>query len=164
MKSITTNIFCAFFRAELARTGGSRMRVAWAIARRVRESRTDDAWIAFGYAFEANHPQRRCTRRDLDQWQSALRVIFRRAFPFSQPAGMLVAPLALPISLRHLACSAAAMALRRALLSQCYRLALQLAAIRVFKGLHDGDGLPKPQMPGMQMNLLSTKNVVTRIW
>lgn len=109
--------FLRFFRAELARTGASRMRVAWAIARRVRESRTDDAWIAFRHAFEANHPQRRCTRRDFDQWRSALQVIFRRAFPFGQAAGMLVAPLALPISVRHLARGAAEMVLRCALLS-----------------------------------------------
>ena len=112
--------FLRFFRAEQARAGQSRIRVAWAIARRVLESRSDDARIAFRHAFETNHPERRCTGGDFDQWQSDLKTIFHRAFPFHQAAGMLLAPVALPPFLQRLARSAAEAALRHALLSQKY--------------------------------------------
>ncbi|HYA76677.1 MAG TPA: hypothetical protein VED83_07180, partial [Burkholderiaceae bacterium] len=78
------------------------------------------ARIAFRHAFETNHPERRCTDADFDQWQSDLKTIFHRAFPFHQAAGMLLAPVALPPFLQRLARSAAEAALRHALLSQKY--------------------------------------------
>ena len=107
--------FLQFFRA--ARSGGGRLRVAWAIGRRVRESRNDDAWIAFRHAFEVRNPGRGCRRSDFDQWQSEWQAIARRTFPFRMAADMLLAPLALPRLIRRLARAGAEAALRRALLA-----------------------------------------------
>jgi rubrerythrin len=109
--------FLQYFRAGQTAQGHRRLRVAWAIGRRVRESRTDDAWIAFRHAFEINNPGRICRRSDFDQWQTQCQAIMRRTFPFRTAADMLIAPLALPVLLRRLARWAAEAALRRALLA-----------------------------------------------
>jgi hypothetical protein len=109
--------FLQFFRAARQRPGGGRLRVAWAIGRRVRESRNDDAWIAFRHAFEVRNPGRSCRRNDFAQWQSQYQAIVRRAFPFRMAADMLLAPLALPLPIRRLARAGAEVALRRALLA-----------------------------------------------
>jgi len=109
--------FLQYFRSGHAHEGPRRLKVAWAIGRRVRESRSDDAWIAFRHAFEVRNPGRTCRRRDFDQWQSALRVIVRRSFPFRMAADMLTAPLALPTLIQRMVRRAAQAALRRALLA-----------------------------------------------
>ncbi len=109
--------FLQFFRASRRRPGGGRLRVAWAIGRRVRESRNDDAWIAFRHAFEVRNPGRACRRSDFDQWQSEWQAIMRRTFPFRMAADMLLAPLALPLLIRRLARAGTEAALRRALLA-----------------------------------------------
>ena len=109
--------FLQYFRSGQGREGRRRLRVAWAIGRRVRESRTDDAWIAFRHAFEVRNPNRSCRRSDFDQWQSALQVIMRRTFPFRMAADMLIAPLALPALIQRIARRLAGAALRRALLA-----------------------------------------------
>ena len=105
--------FLGFFRAQPGREG--RLKVAWAIGRRVRESRSDDAWIAFRHAFEVRNPGRRCRRDDFDRWQSELRTIMRRTFPFRLAADMLLAPLALPVLFRRLARRVTEAGLRRVL-------------------------------------------------
>jgi hypothetical protein len=105
--------FLGFFRGQPGREG--RLKVAWAIGRRVRESRSDDAWIAFRHAFEVRNPGRCCRRDDFDQWQSELRTIMRRAFPFRLAADMLLAPLALPVLFRRLARYLTEAGLRRVL-------------------------------------------------
>jgi hypothetical protein len=107
--------FLHFFRAGQSRESAGALRVAWAIGRRVRESRSDDSWIAFRHAFEERNPGRRCQRSDFDLWQAQLQVIVRRAFPFRMAAEMLVAPLALPRLVRRLARRAAEAGLRRVL-------------------------------------------------
>jgi rubrerythrin len=109
--------FLQYFRAGQAAQGPRRLKVAWAIGRRVRESRSDDAWIAFRHAFEVSNPGRICRRSDFEQWQTQWKAIVRRAFPFRTAADMLVAPLALPALLRRLARRAAELALRRVLLA-----------------------------------------------
>jgi hypothetical protein len=109
--------FLRFFRASQPRQFGGALRVAWAIGRRVRESRSDDAWIAFRHAFEVRNPGRRCQRSDFDRWQDQLNAIVRRAFPFRMAAEMLVAPLALSPLARRLARRAAEAGLRRLLLA-----------------------------------------------
>ena len=109
--------FLHYFRAGQAQEGRRRLKVAWAIGRRVRETRSDDAWIAFRHAFEVRNPGRVCLRSDLEQWQSELRSIMRRAFPLRMAADMLIAPLALPRLLRHLARWTAEVGLRRILLA-----------------------------------------------
>jgi len=109
--------FLQYFRAGQQRGGRRRLKVAWAIGRRVRESRADDAWIAFRHAFEVRNPGRSCQRSDFDRWQSQWQAIMRRAFPFRMAADMLIAPLALPVLIRGLARRAAEAALRRALLA-----------------------------------------------
>jgi rubrerythrin len=109
--------FLQFFRAGQAREGRRPLKVAWAIGRRVRESQSDDAWIAFRHAFEVRNPGQQCQRSDFDQWQASWRAIARRAFPFRMAADMLIAPLALPALIRRLARRAAELALRRALLA-----------------------------------------------
>jgi hypothetical protein len=105
--------FLGFFRSQPGRE--NRLRVAWAIGRRVRESRSGDAWIAFRHAFEVRNPGRSCRRADFDRWQAELRGIIRRAFPFRLAADMLLAPLALPALFRGLARLATEAGLRRAL-------------------------------------------------
>jgi len=107
--------FLQYFRA--GQGGQGRLRVAWAIARRVRESRSDDAWIAFRHAFEVRNPGRSCERSDFDQWQQQWQAIMRRAYPFRMAAEMLIAPLDLPWLARRLARTTAELALRRALLA-----------------------------------------------
>jgi hypothetical protein len=109
--------FLQFFRAGQAREGRRLLKVAWAIGRRVRESRADDAWIAFRHAFEVRNPGRPCQRDDFDQWQTQWQVIARRTFPFQLAADMLIAPLCLPALIRRLARRAAELALRHALLA-----------------------------------------------
>jgi len=109
--------FLQYFRVGQQRGGSRRLRIAWAISRRVRESRADDAWIAFRHAFEVRNPGRRCQRSDFDQWQSQWQAIMRRLFPFRMAADMLIAPLALPLLIRGLVRRAAEAALRRALLA-----------------------------------------------
>lgn len=109
--------FLHFFRAGQAREGRRLLKVAWAIGRRVRESRSDDAWIAFRHAFEVRNPGRSCRRADFDLWQADLRSMMQRAFPFRMAADMLIAPLALPIRVRRLARRAAEAGLRRVLLA-----------------------------------------------
>jgi len=109
--------FLQFFRAGQVHEGHRRLRVAWAIGRRVRETRSDDAWIAFRHAFEVLNPGRCCLRSDFEQWQSGLRSIMRRAFPLRMAADMLIAPLALPRLVRRMARWAAEAGLRRALLA-----------------------------------------------
>jgi hypothetical protein len=83
----------------------------------VRESRNDDARIAFRHAFEVRNPGRRCQPEDFDQWQAQWQAIARRSFPFRLAADMLIAPLSLPALIRRLARRAAESALRRALLA-----------------------------------------------
>ncbi|MBV8211007.1 MAG: ferritin-like domain-containing protein [Burkholderiaceae bacterium] len=107
--------FLQYFRGAHGRQ--SRIRVAWAIARRVRESRSDDAWIAFRHAFEVNNPGRSCQRSDFDEWQRQWQAIIRRAYPFRMAAEMLIAPLQLPLLARRLARRTAELVLRRALLA-----------------------------------------------
>jgi hypothetical protein len=107
--------FLQFFRAGQAREGRGRLKVAWAIGRRVRESRSDDAWIAFRHAFEVRNPGRRCLRSDFEQWQCGVQAIMRRAFPLRMAADMLIAPLALPVLIRRLVRRAAEAGLRRVL-------------------------------------------------
>jgi rubrerythrin len=107
--------FLHFFRAGQAREGRRAFAVARAIARRVRESRADDTWIAFRHAFEARNPGRRCQRTDLDRWQVAVHAMMRRYFPFRMAAEMLIAPLALPVLIRRPARRAAEAGLRRLL-------------------------------------------------
>ena len=107
--------FLQYFRSSQGREG--RLRIAWAIGRRVRESRADDAWIAFRHAFEVRNPGRTCRRSDFDQWQSAVQAIMRRTFPFRMAADMLIAPLALPALTRRIARRIASAVLRRALLA-----------------------------------------------
>jgi len=107
--------FLQFFRAGQARERHRPLRVAWAIGRRVRESRVDDSWIAFRHAFEVRHPGRSCQRSDFEQWQRSIHEIARRTFPFRMAAEMLVAPLGLPLLLRRLARRAAELGLRRLL-------------------------------------------------
>jgi rubrerythrin len=109
--------FLQYFRAGEKVEGRRRLRVAWAIGRRVRESRADDAWIAFRHAFEVSNPGRICRRSDFEQWQTQWQAIMRRTFPFRTAADMLLAPLALPVLLRRPARRAAEVALRRALLA-----------------------------------------------
>ncbi|HEX4596504.1 MAG TPA: ferritin-like domain-containing protein [Burkholderiaceae bacterium] len=109
--------FLQYFRAGQRAQGPRRLKVAWAIGRRVRESRSDDAWIAFRHAFEVTNPGRTCGRSDFGQWQTQWQAIVRRTFPFRTAADMLVAPLALPVLLRRLARRAAELALRRVLLA-----------------------------------------------
>ena len=109
--------FLRFFRAGQSSPGGGRLRVAWAIGRRVRESRNDDAWIAFRHAFEVRNPGRPCLPGDFARWQSGWQAIIRRTFPFRMAADMLLAPLALPRLARRLARFGAEVALRRALLA-----------------------------------------------
>lgn len=109
--------FLQYFRAAQTVGGPRRLKVAWAIGRRVRESRSDDAWIAFRHAFEVRHPDRICRRSDFQQWQTQWQAIMRRTFPFRTAADMLVAPLELPVLLRRLARRAAEAALRRVLLA-----------------------------------------------
>jgi rubrerythrin len=109
--------FLQFFRARQARERLRRLKVAWAIGRRVRESRADDAWIAFRHAFEVRNPQRSCRRADFDRWQTEWQAIVRRAFPFRMAADMLIAPLALPALFKRPLRRAAEAALRRALLA-----------------------------------------------
>jgi rubrerythrin len=109
--------FLQYFRSGQGREGHRRLRVAWAIGRRVRESRADDAWIAFRHAFEVRNPGRSCRRSDFDQWQSALQAIIRRTFPFRMAADMLIAPLALPALIQRIARRVAGAALRCALLA-----------------------------------------------
>jgi rubrerythrin len=109
--------FLHFFRAGQAREGRRPLKVAWAIGRRVRESRNDDARIAFRHAFEVRNPGRRCQPEDFDQWQAQWQAIARRSFPFRLAADMLIAPLSLPALIRRLARRAAESALRRALLA-----------------------------------------------
>jgi hypothetical protein len=107
--------FLHFFRTGRQRELGGALKVAWAIGRRVRESRRDDAWIAFRHAFEVSHPGRRCQRSDFDQWQAQLQAILRSAFPFRMAAEMLVAPLALSPLARRLARRATEAGLRHLL-------------------------------------------------
>jgi hypothetical protein len=107
--------FLQFFRAGQAREGNRRMRVAWAIGRRVRETRSDDAWIAFRHAFEVRNPGRRCLQSDFEQWQSELHSIMRGRFPLRMAADMLIAPLALPLLIRRLVRRVAEAGLRRVL-------------------------------------------------
>jgi rubrerythrin len=107
--------FLQFFRAGQAREGRRALKVAWAIARRVRESRTDDAWIAFRHAFQVRNAGQRCERSDFDQWQAGVQAIARRVFPFRMAAEMLVAPLALPVLVRRVARRVAEAGLRRLL-------------------------------------------------
>jgi rubrerythrin len=109
--------FLQYFRAGQAQEGSGRLKIAWTIGRRVHESRSDDAWIAFRHAFEVSHPGRTCRRSDFEQWQTQWQAIVRRTFPFRTAADMLVAPLALPVLLRRLARRATEVALRRALLA-----------------------------------------------
>jgi rubrerythrin len=106
--------FLRFFRAGQAREGRRALRVAWAIGRRVRESRNDDAWFAFRHAFEAR-TGRRCQLDDFHQWQAQVQAIARRAFPFQMAAEMLVAPLAIPPVVRRLVRRVAEAGLRRLL-------------------------------------------------
>ncbi len=109
--------FLQYFRSGQGSEGRRRLRVAWAIGRRVRESRSDDAWIAFRHAFEVRNPGCSCRRSDFDQWQSAVQAIMRRTFPFRMAADMLIAPLALPGLIQRIARRVASAALRRALLA-----------------------------------------------
>ena len=109
--------FLQYFRSHQAREGYRRLKVAWAIGRRVRESRSDDAWIAFRHVFEVRNPGLTCRRRDFDQWQSAYQAIMRGAFPFRMAADMLIAPLALPTLVQRFARRATQAVLRRALLA-----------------------------------------------
>ena len=105
--------FLGFFRTQPGNE--NRLKVAWAIGRRVRESRSDDAWIAFRHAFEVRNPGCSCRRADFDRWQAELRGIVRRSFPFRLAADMLLAPLALPTLLRRPARYATEAGLRRVL-------------------------------------------------
>jgi rubrerythrin len=109
--------FLQYFRAGQRAQGPRRLKVAWAMGRRVRESSSDDAWIAFRHAFEVTNPGRTCRRSDFEHWQTQWQTIMRRTFPFRTAADMLVAPLALPVLLRRLARRAAELALRRVLLA-----------------------------------------------
>lgn len=109
--------FLRFFRDRQTHEGGGRLEVIGAIVRRVRESRTDDAWIAFRHAFELRNPGRPCRRGDFNAWQSAVHAIMRRTFPFRMAAQMLLAPLALPVYARPLARRAAEAGLRWMLLA-----------------------------------------------
>ena len=109
--------FLLFFRGRQALEGGGRLKVIAAILRRVRESRTDDAWIAFRHAFELRNPGRPCGRSDFEAWQMEVRAIMRRTFPFRLTAQMLLVPLALPVFIRPLARRAAEAGLRRMLLA-----------------------------------------------
>jgi hypothetical protein len=109
--------FLHFFRQGQQQQRSGRLKVAWAIGRRVRESRSDDAWIAFRHAFEVQNPGRACLRSDFGQWQSEVQAIIRRMFPLRMAADMLIAPLALPALVRRLARRAAEAGLRRALLA-----------------------------------------------
>ncbi len=109
--------FLGFLRAGQAREGRRPLKVAWAIGRRVRESRSDDAWIAFRHAFEVRNPGSACRRSDFEQWQSGVRTIMERTFPFRMAADMLVAPLGLPVLIRRLARRAAEAGLRRVFLA-----------------------------------------------
>jgi hypothetical protein len=93
--------FLSFARAAQVRAGRRRWSVAVAIARRLRESRSDDAWIAFHHAYEVNNPGNRCERRHFEQWNRAVQTIIRGSFPFRMAAEMLVAPLSLPVLLRR---------------------------------------------------------------
>jgi hypothetical protein len=107
--------FLHFFRVGQQRERRRPLRVAWAIGRRVRESRVDDAWIAFRHAFEVRHPGRCCERSDFDQWQAEVHAIAQRTFPFRMASEMLVAPLALPILIQRVARRLAETGLRRLL-------------------------------------------------
>lgn len=106
--------FLLYFRRAQARAAHRPLSVARAILRRVRESRTDDAWIAFRHVFEVRNG-RPCHRSDFDAWLRSVRGIGQRLFPFGMAAEMLVAPLALPVLLRRLARYATEIGLRRLL-------------------------------------------------
>jgi len=109
--------FLGFVRAGQALAGRRPFAVAWAITRRVRESRSDDTWIAFRHAFEVRHPERRCERRDFERWNRDVQDIVQQSFPFRMAAEMLVAPLSLPRLFRRPVRHAAEFGLRRALLA-----------------------------------------------
>jgi hypothetical protein len=107
--------FLGFVRAAQRRAGRRPFSVAVAIARRVRESRSDDTWIAFRHAYEVNNPGRGCERSDFARWNREVQGIVRGAFPFRMAAEMLVAPLSLPALLRRPMRRVAEFGLRRAL-------------------------------------------------
>jgi rubrerythrin len=107
--------FLKFVRTEQASGGRRRLAVATAIARRAREARSDDAWIAFRHAYEVRNPGLRCERRDFERWDREVKKIIRHHFPFRMAADMLVAPLALPVLLRRLIRQVTEVGLQRAL-------------------------------------------------
>jgi hypothetical protein len=109
--------FLSYVRAEQARAGRRPLAVARAIARRLRESRNDDTWVAFRHAWEVRNPGRRCSRAEFERWYREVKDIIRGNFPFRMSAEMLVAPLSLPVMLRRLARRAAEFGVRRALLA-----------------------------------------------
>lgn len=109
--------FLSFVRAEQSRAGRRPLAVALAIARRVRESRTDDTWIAFRHAWEVRNPGRHCSRQEFDRWYRDVKDIIRSNYPFRMSAEMLVAPLSLPVALRRLVRRLAEFGVRRALLA-----------------------------------------------
>jgi len=109
--------FLGYLRAEQARSGRRPFAVARAIARRLRESRLDDTWIAFRHAFEVTNPGRCCENRDFDRWNRKVKQIIRSAFPFRMTAEMMVAPLSAPVVLRRPLRRATEFGLRRVLAS-----------------------------------------------
>jgi rubrerythrin len=109
--------FLSFVRAAQQRTGRRPISVARAIARRLRESRADDTWIAFRHAYEVRNPGRTCSRVEYGRWYQDVKQIIRGNYPFRMSAEMLVAPLSLPVPLRRLARRAAEFGVRRALLA-----------------------------------------------
>jgi hypothetical protein len=109
--------FLFYVRAAQRRGGRRPLAVARAIARRLRESRVDDTWIAFRHAFEVRNPGRACNRAEYDRWYREVKSIMRSNYPFRMAAEMLVAPLSLPVALRRPARRAAEFGVRRALLA-----------------------------------------------
>jgi len=109
--------FLSFVRLAQQRTGRRSFAVARAIARRVRESRADDTWIAFRHAYEVHNAGLVCSRSEYERWYREVKKIMRDNYPFRMSAEMLVAPLSLPLPLRRLARRAAEFGVRRALLA-----------------------------------------------
>jgi hypothetical protein len=92
--------FWHFFEDYRQREKVGRAKVLRAIVRRVAEVASDDGLIAYRHAFAVRYPQRAFERRYYDQFQVALKRIFRHHFPVDMGLKMLLKPLDLPATLQ----------------------------------------------------------------
>lgn len=81
----------------------TRRKLLWALARRVRETHTEDAYLAFKHIWRHRHPGRDFHDDRYREIHLPVAALARRHWPYQLTANMLVAPVELPALLQPLA-------------------------------------------------------------